>query len=129
MGVFIFAQTPQPNPERIGLSPSTIFNNTLLEISVYLSKLLCILLNMPHSYASEYPRDTNCEDGIKKLFETFNEISDTPLVHEKYADLFTDDATIIVAGKEIVGKKGSSFSRRGHCSRRSRSSYVGDPIS
>lgn len=84
---------------------------------------------MPHSYASEYPRDTNCEDGIKKLFETFNEISDTPLVHEKYADLFTDDATIIVAGKEIVGKKGSSFSRRGHCSRRSRSSYVGDPIS
>jgi hypothetical protein len=83
---------------------------------------------MPHSYASEYPPDSNCEDGIKFLFESFNEISDTPLVHEKYADLFTEDAIIIVAGKEIVGRKGSFF-LSWSLSGRSRSSYVGNPIS
>ena len=64
---------------------------------------------MPHSYASEYPPDTSVEDGIKALFEAFNQISDTPVVHEKYADFFTDDATIAVAGRKIMGRKGDIF--------------------
>jgi hypothetical protein len=64
---------------------------------------------MPHSYASEYPQDTPVADGIKALFEAFNQISDTPVVHEKYANFFTDDATITVAGRKFVGRKGDIF--------------------
>lgn len=61
---------------------------------------------MPHSYASEYPQDVFVEDGIQEMFENFYEVSDTPHMNEKYADFFTDDATIIIAGREIAGKKG-----------------------
>lgn len=62
---------------------------------------------MPHSYKSEYPAGVQIDDGIKHYFEEFYRTSDTPDVHEKYVDLFTNDATLIVGSKKGVGREGS----------------------
>lgn len=61
---------------------------------------------MAHSYKSEYPAGVQVDDGIKAFFEEFYKTSDTPDAHEKYADSFTKDATIIVASKKAVGSEG-----------------------
>jgi hypothetical protein len=61
---------------------------------------------MAHSYKSEYPTGVQVDDGIKAFFEEFYKTSDTPDAHEKYADSFTKDATIIVASKKAVGSEG-----------------------
>jgi len=60
---------------------------------------------MAHSYKSEYPAGVQVDDGIKAFFEEFYKTSDTPDAHEKYADSFTKDATIIVASKKAVGSE------------------------
>ncbi len=69
---------------------------------------------MAHSYKSEYPQGVQVDDGIKAFFEEFYKTSDTTDAHEKYADSFTKDATIIVASKKAVGSEGmkSMFSYR-----------------
>ena len=66
---------------------------------------------MPHSYKSEYPAGVQVDEGIKAFFEEFYQTSDKPGEHEKYADSFTKDATLIVASKKGVGREGiHSFS-------------------
>lgn len=65
---------------------------------------------MAHSYKSEYPAGVQVDDGIKAFFEEFYKTSDTPDAHEKYADSFTKDATIIVASKKAVGAEGMNSS-------------------
>jgi len=45
------------------------------------------------------------EDGIKAFFEEFYKTSDTPDAHEKYADSFTKDATLVMASKKGVGRE------------------------
>lgn len=60
---------------------------------------------MAHSYKSEYPAGVELDDGIKAFFEEFYKTSDTPDVHEKYADSFTKDATLIMASKKGVGRE------------------------
>lgn len=61
---------------------------------------------MPHSYRAEYPPDTQINDGIKQFFEDFYRTSDTPDAHEKYADSFTNDATLVMASKKGTGRDG-----------------------
>lgn len=61
---------------------------------------------MAHSYKSEYPAGIQIDDGIREYFEEFYKTSDTPDVHEKYADSFTKDATLIMASKKGVGREG-----------------------
>ena len=63
---------------------------------------------MPHSYRSEYPPGIEIDDGIKAFFEEFYKTSDMPDIHEKYADSFTDNATLIMASKKGVGRDGIS---------------------
>ncbi|KAH8793019.1 hypothetical protein F5882DRAFT_427148 [Hyaloscypha sp. PMI_1271] len=60
---------------------------------------------MAHSYKSEYPPGVQADDGIKAFFEEFYKTSDTPDAHEKYADSFTGDATLIMASKKGVGRE------------------------
>jgi hypothetical protein len=62
---------------------------------------------MAHSYKSEYPPGVQADDGIKAFFEEFYKTSDTPDAHEKYADSFTGDATLIMASKKGVGREGT----------------------
>ncbi len=61
---------------------------------------------MAHSYKSEYPAGIQIDDGIKAFFEEFYKTSDTPDAHEKYADSFTKDATIVMASKVGKGRDG-----------------------
>jgi hypothetical protein len=62
---------------------------------------------MPHSYKSEYPAGVQVDDGIKAFFEEFYKTSDTPDAHEKYADSFTGDATLVMASKKVAGREGT----------------------
>lgn len=57
-----------------------------------------------HSYASEYPAGIDFDPAFRKFFEDFYAVSDTPDVHDKYADNFTDDATLIMASKTVKGR-------------------------
>lgn len=61
---------------------------------------------MSHSYSSQYPPGVEVDAGIKQFFEEFYKTSDTPEAHEKYADSFTGDATLIMASKKGVGREG-----------------------
>ena len=61
---------------------------------------------MPHSYTPEYPTDVPVAAGIKTFFEDFYQRSDIPGEHEKYADFFTDNATIFVGSRNAVGREG-----------------------
>lgn len=58
------------------------------------------------SYASEYP-DIGIDPTFKRFFEDFYAISDTPDAHEKYAQQFTEDATLIMASKKVKGSSGA----------------------
>ena len=61
---------------------------------------------MASSYKSEYPASIPVDEGIVKFFEIFYETSDTPSAHERYAESFTKDATLIMASKKSQGHKG-----------------------
>lgn len=56
-------------------------------------------------YTSTYP-DLSVDPAIKKYFEEFYQISDTPNGHEKYADFITKDGKIIMASKTVQGRSG-----------------------
>lgn len=58
------------------------------------------------SYASEYP-DADVDPAFKRFFEEFYAISDTPHAHERYAQQFTEDATLIMASKKVKGSSGA----------------------
>lgn len=64
-------------------------------------------MSSQHSYASEYPAGIDFDPAYKKFFEDFYAVSDTPDVHENYADNFTDDATLIMASKTVKGRAGT----------------------
>lgn len=57
------------------------------------------------AYASEYP-STDFDAAYKKFFEDFYATSDTPDVHEKYTENFTNDATLIMASRKAKGSDG-----------------------
>jgi len=60
-------------------------------------------------YVSEYP-SIDVDPALKRFYEDFYLISDTPDSHEKYVQQFTKDATLIMASKTVKGHESSSFS-------------------
>jgi hypothetical protein len=64
---------------------------------------------MAHSYKSQYPLEVVVDEEIKAFFEEFYKTSDSPEAHEKYADSFTGDATLIMASKKGVGREGNFY--------------------
>ena len=44
---------------------------------------------------------------ICEYLEQFYQTSDTPDAHEKYAESFTKDATLIMASNEVNGREGT----------------------
>jgi len=54
---------------------------------------------MAHTYKSAYPPGIQIDDSIKAYFEEFYKTSDSPDVHEKYAESFTKDATLVMGLK------------------------------
>lgn len=62
---------------------------------------------MASQYTSALPA-VPIDPAIPKFFENFYHISDTPDAHDRFADSFTEDATI-VASKTAVGREGWSL--------------------
>lgn len=58
------------------------------------------------NYTSQWP-DVQSDPAYKQFFEQFYAISDTPDAHDKYADQFTKDATLIMASKKAEGRSGT----------------------
>lgn len=58
------------------------------------------------SYISDYP-SIEFDSSYKKFFQDFYKISDTPDAHEKYAQQFTKDATLVMASKKVHGFSGT----------------------
>lgn len=61
------------------------------------------------AYSSSYP-DLSVDPKIKKFFEDFYAISDSPGEHEKYADFATEDGIIIMASRKVQGRSGTTLS-------------------
>jgi hypothetical protein len=67
---------------------------------------------MASQYNSEYPAVVDFDDAFKEFISEFYRISDTPDAHETYAQQYTDDATLVMASKKVVGVEGTvSLSR------------------
>lgn len=69
--------------------------------------IVLLLYNIKMSaYTSEYP-PVDFDEAYKKFFEEFYATSDTPDAHEKYAENFTKDATLVMASKKAHGSDGT----------------------
>ena len=60
----------------------------------------------PYQYTSQCPSVPSVPDSIRKFFETFYQISDTPDAHEEYADCFTENAVVVMASAKVEGREG-----------------------
>jgi len=60
-----------------------------------------------NSYASQYPAAVAFDPAYTQFFERFYATSDTPEAHEDYVKYFTQDATLIMASKKVVGPEGA----------------------
>jgi hypothetical protein len=57
------------------------------------------------AYTSEYP-SVEFDAAYRDFFEEFYSISDTPDAHDKYVELFTKDAIVVMASKRVQGSDG-----------------------
>lgn len=64
---------------------------------------------MTSQYIPSVPSDGSIPSEIVEYFSKFYEISDSPANHEKYADMFTADGTIIMASNRVQGREGNFF--------------------
>lgn len=64
---------------------------------------------MTSQYIASVPSDGSIPSEIVEYFSKFYEISDSPANHEKYADMFTADGTIIMASNRVQGREGKVF--------------------
>jgi hypothetical protein len=63
-------------------------------------------MEIDRSYAKICPSDVSMNEDIIQFFETFYQVSDTAEAHEQYTNMFTDDATFILASKTSNGSAG-----------------------
>lgn len=56
-------------------------------------------------YSASVPSDGAVKPEIKSFFEKFYQISDTPEGHENYADMFTENGTLIMASNKVQGRE------------------------
>lgn len=56
-------------------------------------------------YTASVPDDGQVKPEIRSYFERFYEVSDTPDAHEKYAEQYTKDATLIMGPSEVKGRE------------------------
>lgn len=64
---------------------------------------------MTSQYIASVPSDGSIPSEIVEYLSKFYEISDSPANHEKYADMFTADGTIIMASNRVQGREGKVF--------------------
>ncbi|KAF4974587.1 hypothetical protein FZEAL_8514 [Fusarium zealandicum] len=68
---------------------------------------------MDSTYDMQSPSDQSLDSGIVSFLQTFYRVSDTPGETEKYVEMFTDDATFVLASKKAVGHKEITTMREG----------------
>lgn len=61
---------------------------------------------MEQSYSVQSPSDQSVQPHVIQFLQSFYAISDTPDVTERYVDMFTEDATFVVASKKASGRSG-----------------------
>ncbi|RMY14735.1 hypothetical protein D0867_07051 [Hortaea werneckii] len=59
-------------------------------------------------YQAQVPNGDLVKPEIHKYFESFYTISDTPDIHQKYSEQFTQNAKLIMASKEAQGRNGKA---------------------
>lgn len=64
--------------------------------------------NPPSQYISFAAPDV-LSDKVRSFLADFYSISDTPNVHETYADQFSDDAEIVMGANTVKGREGMLF--------------------
>ncbi|KAL9076665.1 MAG: hypothetical protein Q9157_003582 [Trypethelium eluteriae] len=55
------------------------------------------------SYVADVPTGIPFDPQIRRFFEEFYAVSDSPTEHERYANHFTPDATVIMASNKFQG--------------------------
>ena len=60
--------------------------------------------NTMSQYTASVPSDGAVKPEIKAFFEKFYAVSDTPDGHEQYADMFTNDGTLIMGPNKTQGR-------------------------
>ena len=58
-------------------------------------------------YTASIPSDGQVKPEIQNFFERFYEVSDTPDAHQKYSELFTKNARLIMGPAESNGRSGN----------------------
>lgn len=61
---------------------------------------------MAAQYLSTFPSVFEVPASLKKFFERFYQVSDTPDTHEQCADAFTGDAVLVMASARVEGREG-----------------------
>jgi len=64
---------------------------------------------MSSQYKLQLPSSVAQDPAIVQFFEDFYATSDTPDAHEKYAAMFTDDATFVLGNTNATGSEGMLF--------------------
>ncbi|KAL9536014.1 hypothetical protein SMMN14_01677 [Sphaerulina musiva] len=79
---------------------------------------------MTSQYIASVPSDGSIPSEIVEYFSKFYEISDSPANHEKYADMFTADGTIIMASNRVQGREAIIKLRHGMWEKVAKRSHV-----
>ena len=58
------------------------------------------------NYTASTPGDSQVKPEIKRYFEKFYQISDTPDAHERYSEQFTKNGKLIMGPAESNGRAG-----------------------
>jgi hypothetical protein len=64
---------------------------------------------MSSQYKLQLPSSVAQDPAIVQFFEDFYATSDTPDAREKYAAMFTDDATFVLGSTKATGSEGMLF--------------------
>lgn len=65
-----------------------------------------LTVKMDGSYSVQCPPDQSVHPDIVAFLQSFYSVSDTPGETEKYVDMFTEDATFVLASKKAAGHAG-----------------------
>ncbi|KAH7262809.1 hypothetical protein BKA59DRAFT_540344 [Fusarium tricinctum] len=68
---------------------------------------------MELSYSVQSPSDQSVQPHVIQFLQSFYAISDTPDETEKYVDMFTEDATFVLASKKASGRSEITTLRQG----------------
>jgi hypothetical protein len=64
---------------------------------------------MMSQYIASVPQGGQVRSEIQTFFEEFYKVTDNPVAHDRYVDMFTNDAKIFMGVNEFTGREGISL--------------------